>query len=175
MSSMSAATMDLTGTVPSRTGKKAKKPKKWTRSRARKLLVPFYKKHNPSKLGEVDKLLDKYKGNEEQMLRNVAYKYQVDATVAFNLPPLPPSAMPPSAASVFAASNAAAMARAKSSSNSTVEDQEFYHEAFSKTGKFLFFGGISLLFLIPFIFCYRLIYFFLIVYFRLPLLFNLCN
>ncbi|OEU06729.1 hypothetical protein FRACYDRAFT_253722, partial [Fragilariopsis cylindrus CCMP1102] len=41
----------------------------------------FYQEKNPSKVAEVDKLLTKYHGNEEQMFRNVAKKYQLDCSV----------------------------------------------------------------------------------------------
>jgi len=48
---------------------------------ARDLLLQFYQEKNPSKVGEVDKLLMKYRGNEEQMFRNLAKKYQLDVSV----------------------------------------------------------------------------------------------
>jgi hypothetical protein len=46
----------------------------------RDIVLEFYQKHNPTKVGEVDKLLEKYKGNEELMLRNLAKKYNIDVT-----------------------------------------------------------------------------------------------
>jgi hypothetical protein len=48
---------------------------------ARDLLHQFYQEKNPSKLAEVDKLLAKYSGKEEQMFRNLAKKYQLDPSV----------------------------------------------------------------------------------------------
>jgi len=50
--------------------------------------MQFYQQYNPSKLGEVDKVLTKYKGKEEQLFRNLAKKYNLDAS-AFGLPPAP--------------------------------------------------------------------------------------
>ena len=44
----------------------------------REVLTEFYQKHNPSKVSEVDKLLTKYLGNEEQLFRNLAAKYKLD-------------------------------------------------------------------------------------------------
>lgn len=57
----------------------------------REVLVAFYQKFNPSKLGEVDKVLVKYKGNEEHLFRNLAKKYNVDPTL-FGLSSNPPAA-----------------------------------------------------------------------------------
>jgi len=48
---------------------------------ARDLLYQFYQEKNPSKLSEVDKVLAKYSGQEEQMFRNLAKKYQLDPSV----------------------------------------------------------------------------------------------
>lgn len=56
---------------------------------ARDLLHSFYQQYNPQKLAEVDKLLGKYQGNEEQMFRNLAKKYNMDPSV-FGLPAAPP-------------------------------------------------------------------------------------
>jgi hypothetical protein len=55
---------------------------------ARELLVQFYQQKNPTKVAEVDKLLNKYLGNEELMFRNLAKKYQLDPS-AFGLSPAP--------------------------------------------------------------------------------------
>jgi hypothetical protein len=52
---------------------------------ARDILYSFYQQHNPQKVAEVDKLLGKYQGNEEQMFRNLAKKYNMDPSV-FGLP-----------------------------------------------------------------------------------------
>jgi hypothetical protein len=54
----------------------------------REMLVSFYQQKNPSKVAEVDKFLQKYRGNEEQMFRNLAKKYQLDPSV-FGLPAAP--------------------------------------------------------------------------------------
>ena len=54
----------------------------------REVLLAFYQKYNPSKVGEIDKLLAKYKNNEEQLFRNLANKYNLDPTI-FGLAPKP--------------------------------------------------------------------------------------
>lgn len=48
---------------------------------ARELLLAFYQQNNPTKVSEVDKLLGKYAGKEEQMFRNLAKKYNVDPSL----------------------------------------------------------------------------------------------
>lgn len=58
---------------------------------ARDLLTQFYQEKNPTKVAEVEKLLEKYKGNEESLFRNLAKKYQLDPSV-FGLAPAAPSA-----------------------------------------------------------------------------------
>lgn len=45
---------------------------------ARELLTEFYQEKNPAKLHEVDRLLEKYRGNEEALFRNLAQKYKLD-------------------------------------------------------------------------------------------------
>ncbi len=45
---------------------------------AREILTAFYQQRNPSKLSEIDKLLAKYAGKEESLLRNLAKKYNLD-------------------------------------------------------------------------------------------------
>ena len=47
----------------------------------REILTAFYQKYNPTKVSVVDKLLNKYNGNEEQMFRNLAKKYNVDPSI----------------------------------------------------------------------------------------------
>lgn len=47
----------------------------------RDMLYSFYQQYNPQKLAEVDKVLVKYNGNEEQMFRNLAKKYNMDPSV----------------------------------------------------------------------------------------------
>lgn len=57
----------------------------------RDLLLQFYQQKNPSKISEVDKVLQKYRGNEEQLFRNLAKKYSMDPSV-FGLSAGPASA-----------------------------------------------------------------------------------
>jgi len=45
-------------------------------------LVEFYKKHNPSKLSNIEITLAKYAGKEEDLFRQLHIKYGVDATAA---------------------------------------------------------------------------------------------
>mmetsp|Transcript_10312 Transcript_10312/g.15211 ORF Transcript_10312/g.15211 Transcript_10312/m.15211 type:complete len:636 (-) Transcript_10312:87-1994(-) len=47
----------------------------------RDILVSFYQQYNPSKIAEVDKLLAKYTGQEEQLFRNLARKYNLDPSM----------------------------------------------------------------------------------------------
>lgn len=47
----------------------------------RELLTAFYQEKNPAKVAEVDKLLAKYQGNEAQLFRNLAKKYNLDPSV----------------------------------------------------------------------------------------------
>ena len=47
----------------------------------RDMLQSFYQQHKPEKIGDVDKLLMKYKGNEEQLFRNLAKKYQLNPSM----------------------------------------------------------------------------------------------
>ena len=54
----------------------------------RDLLVAFYQQYNPSKMSDVDMVLQKYKGQEEKLFRNLAHKYNVDP-VWFGLGPAP--------------------------------------------------------------------------------------
>ncbi len=51
---------------------------------AKEMLTSFYQQKNPQKIGEIDNLLRKYTGNEEQLFRNLAKKYQMDPS-AFGL------------------------------------------------------------------------------------------
>ena len=41
------------------------------------ILIGFYQTHNPTKMGEIDKTLEKYKGHEEEMFEKLARKYSV--------------------------------------------------------------------------------------------------
>jgi len=61
----------------------------------RDILVDFYQKRNPSKVGEVDKLLAKYAGQEEQLFRNLAKKYSLDPAL-FGVSAMPAAAPAPS-------------------------------------------------------------------------------
>ena len=47
----------------------------------RDILASFYQTHNPSKVNEVDTLLKKYAGREEQMFLNLAKKYNLDPSM----------------------------------------------------------------------------------------------
>jgi hypothetical protein len=47
----------------------------------RNMLLDFYHTHNPTKVNEVDKVLAKYAGNEEQMFLNLAKKYNKDPSI----------------------------------------------------------------------------------------------
>lgn len=44
----------------------------------REILVSFYEQHNPAQLAKVDQVLQKYAGQEEQLLMNLAKKYKLD-------------------------------------------------------------------------------------------------
>ena len=48
---------------------------------ARDLLTEFYRSKAPNKLADVDKLLTKYQGREEEMFRNLGKKYNIDPTL----------------------------------------------------------------------------------------------
>eukprot|EP00984_Skeletonema_dohrnii_P014079 scaffold5885_cov96-Skeletonema_dohrnii-CCMP3373.AAC.1 len=47
----------------------------------RDMLYEFYKTYNPTKVNEVDKLLTKYSGKEEQLFANLAKKYNKDPSI----------------------------------------------------------------------------------------------
>lgn len=47
----------------------------------RDMLVSFYQQYNASKINDVDKVLQKYQGNEEKLFRNLAKKYNLDPSV----------------------------------------------------------------------------------------------
>ncbi|KAG9416874.1 hypothetical protein AC1031_001265 [Aphanomyces cochlioides] len=49
----------------------------------RSKVVEFYKKHNPDKLAEVDTVLQKYKGKEEELLRKLEAKYNKPQATGF--------------------------------------------------------------------------------------------
>jgi hypothetical protein len=48
---------------------------------AREILVSFYQQRNPAQLTKVDQVLAKYAGKEEQLLLNLAKKYNMDPAV----------------------------------------------------------------------------------------------
>lgn len=48
---------------------------------ARELLTEFYREKNPEKVNQVDRLLEKYRGNEEALFRNLAQKYNLDPSI----------------------------------------------------------------------------------------------
>jgi hypothetical protein len=54
---------------------------KFNGSHPRDMLLDFYHTHNPIKVNEVDKVLAKYAGNEEQMFLNLAKKYNKDPSI----------------------------------------------------------------------------------------------
>ncbi len=57
---------------------------------ARELLIEFYRNHNPAKVEEADRLLEKYHGNEEALFRNLAKKYNLDPSIfGLTSPPAP--------------------------------------------------------------------------------------
>jgi len=60
---------------------------------AREMLVSFYQERNPSKIAEVDKVLGKYAGQEEQLFRNLAKKYNLNPT-AFGVSAAAPASAP---------------------------------------------------------------------------------
>jgi hypothetical protein len=58
----------------------------------REILVAFYQKYNAAKLSDVDNVLTKYKGQEENLFRKLAEKYLVDPAlfgVSQAAPPAP--------------------------------------------------------------------------------------
>ncbi|GFH51820.1 hypothetical protein CTEN210_08296 [Chaetoceros tenuissimus] len=58
-------------------GQQASSQKLFGGKTAREHLTLFYQQKNPSKIGDVDKLLAKYAGKEEQLLANLAKKYNI--------------------------------------------------------------------------------------------------
>lgn len=47
----------------------------------RDMLLEFYQTHNPTKVNEIDKVLEIYAGNEELMFQTLAEKYNVDPSI----------------------------------------------------------------------------------------------
>lgn len=68
----------------------------------RTALIEFYQKHNPEKIKEIDLLLSKYRGREEELLHALRVKYGVHKTVSPTQqqqpiqPQPPPKSMPSS-------------------------------------------------------------------------------
>src|SRR5437667_3257378 len=63
----------------------------------RAALVEFYQKHNPEKLKDIDLLLTKYKGREEELLHALRVKYGANKTATQPQPQQPrPQTQPPS-------------------------------------------------------------------------------
>lgn len=48
-----------------------------TRNKVRNKIKKIYKHNNPSKLNEIDALMEKYKGKEEQLLKAIEQKYTI--------------------------------------------------------------------------------------------------
>ena len=71
---------------------------------ARDILTAFYQQRNPAKISEIDKLLAKYKGDEEKLLRNLAAKYNIDPST-FGLGPAAPSGFGSRPATAFGQSS----------------------------------------------------------------------
>ncbi|KAL7553465.1 hypothetical protein ACHAWF_016746 [Thalassiosira exigua] len=68
----------------------------------RDILVSFYQQHNPSKMNDIDKVLTKYAGKEEQLFVNLAKKYNLDPSM-FGVTAPPPTAAPSTGAATFGA------------------------------------------------------------------------
>ena len=51
-----------------------------TREQAREKLLAFYSEHNPEKMGDAEKILDKYAHNYPQMFANLRRKYAREST-----------------------------------------------------------------------------------------------
>jgi len=66
----------------------------------RDVLAGFYQTHNPSKVSEVDTLLNKYAGREEQMFLALAKKYNLDPSM-FGVSAPQPTAAPSTGAMTF--------------------------------------------------------------------------
>jgi cytidylate kinase len=71
----------------------------------RERLVAFYEKHEPSKLKDVEKLLKKFKGREDEMFQRIADKYKIDAKqTSVGLPQVATSTPPSQVAAAKAGS-----------------------------------------------------------------------
>ncbi len=82
------------------TGASAPSSAKFGGRNPRDILANFYQTHNPSKVGEVDTLLNKYAGREEQMFLNLAKKYNLDPSM-FGVSATQPTAAPSTGAMTF--------------------------------------------------------------------------
>jgi len=65
------------------------------------MLVSYYQTHNPSKLNEVDTLLNKYAGREEQLFLNLAKKYNLDPSMFGIVAPQPAATTPSTGTMTF--------------------------------------------------------------------------
>jgi hypothetical protein len=65
------------------------------------MLVSYYQTHNPSKLNEVDTLLNKYAGREEQLFLNLAKKYNLDPSMFGIVAPRPAATTPSTGTMTF--------------------------------------------------------------------------
>jgi len=57
---------------------------------AREMLTAFYQEKNPAKMNEIEKVLAKYQGKEQQLFQNLARKYNIDPSV-FGVPASAPA------------------------------------------------------------------------------------
>jgi len=61
-----------------KTTEAVKRPRKEVAKTIRELIVEFYTEHNPAKLSDIDRLLEKYRGREEGMYHAICEKYDVE-------------------------------------------------------------------------------------------------
>ena len=90
LSSMQA---EVTQTVPDPKPKVVQGPTldpQERREHYRSILIQIYSKHNPMKLGEVENILDMFRGNEDELLMLLALKYdKVRDVASVPVPPAP--------------------------------------------------------------------------------------
>jgi len=83
--------------TPAATAGPAPNSSKFGGRNPRDILVSFYQTKNPSKVNDVDKVLNKYAGREELLFLNLAKKYNLDPS-AFGVSAPQPTAAAPSTA-----------------------------------------------------------------------------